>query len=440
MNAIRMLPAAEAEYAPTLAVTKLRPPRLHDALVPRARLTSQLSHAIHANQRLTLIAAPAGYGKTTLASQWLRENQDVVFAWLSLDTGDDAPDRFVDGLAAALALAGVNMPNPLEPAVLVNALAAFGWRLVIVLDDYHVISTPAIHAVLQAWMERLPDHVHLVLITRHYPALALGRLRAMGKLTELSADDLSFSLDETAALLNDVDGRGLSRDEIALLHAKTEGWAAGLHLAVLAIRQAPRDGRADVAGIIRHLGRQRFVQDYFREEVLCRQDEDMQRFLLQTALLNPLHDASCDALTGRIDSHAMLALLASANLFLRAHGDDLAHAGAAYHPLFAEFLRDQLRQSQRDRFCELEKRAIACQGESHHNGHAAAGAAALSEREQEVMRLMAEGLSNHEIAQRICVAPGTVKRHVHNIFNKLDARNRVEAIAHARHLHAGAQV
>jgi LuxR family maltose regulon positive regulatory protein len=441
-----------------LLLTKMGAPRPPAALVPRGRLTARLSDAVQQGHYMTLVIAPAGYGKTTLVSEWVASRKvdatHLSVAWLSLDASDNNLDQFLHYLMAALSAARPDLCNalrrtPIECALvtLINALAETQSPLALVFDDYHAITSPDVHRATQTLIERMPEHAHLVLVSRAQPALTVGRLRAMGRLTEICADDLCFTLEESTCLLNSMMGLGLSADDVATLATRTEGWAAGLTLAGLALKHSAPECRGEV--IAGFNGSHRFVRDYLREEVLAKQDDDVRSFLLHTAPLHPLHPKLCDAVTGQRDSRLVLERLWTSSVFVQA----LDRGCYRYHPLFAEFLREALQQSSGDdRICELERRAAAWRREhvkakaarSLRDISSAGGVAnvedlpglqaqrdALSNRELEVVQLMAGGLSNHEIAQRICVAPGTVKRHVHNILHKLNARNRIEAIAYA---------
>lgn len=401
-----------------LVLTKLRAPRLPDALVERPRLTARLSCA----PRLMLITAPAGYGKTTLAAQWIAgqagQGQASV-ACVSLDPSDNEGNQFERYVIAALASAcapQLNDDAACSLTAVINALAHDERRVVLALDDAHVITSPTAQQALQTLLDRLPEWVSLVLTSRARPALALGRLRAAGNLIELCADDLRFTPDEAGALLNGVMRLGLSACEIDELTERTEGWVAGLRLAAAALMNHPPDRRAQV--IAEFGGGHRFVRDYLREEVFVRQDEATQQFLVRTARLDRLSPQACDAALGCTGSDDVLERLARANVFVQAL--DESRSSYRYHRLFAEFLVQCMRESSGGSW------------PLHLRPNASRSGEPLSERELEVAALMAQGLSNPQIAQRICVAPGTVKRHVHNIFGKLNARTRAEAIASAR--------
>jgi len=282
-----------------LLTTKLYIP-IRPNLVSRPRLIEQLNAGLH--HKLTLISAPAGFGKTTLLSEWARRRP---VAWVSLDKGDDDPARFLAYFVAALrtipslnetgvgeaALAALQSPQPPPMEVvltaLINEIVAVsqgdheGHPYVLVLDDYHLITAQPIHDALTFLLNHLPPQMHLVIAGRADPPLPLARLRARGQLTELRAADLRFTPDEATAFLNDVMGLGLSAEDIATLDARAEGWIAGLQMAAISMR-----GRKDVSAFIKAFsGSHRFVLDYLVEEVLDRQSSDTRDFLLKTSIL-----------------------------------------------------------------------------------------------------------------------------------------------------------
>ncbi len=302
-----------------LLQTKLYTPPIRPELVSRPRLIERLNAGL--NRKLTVICAPAGFGKTTLASEWVAASGRPA-AWLSLDEGDNDPTRFLTYFVAALqtlVLSGVEgtggeigkealsalqapQPPPLEIILtsLINELAAIPERALLVLDDYHLIEAQPIHEALTFLLEHLPPPpggIHLVIATREDPPLPLARLRARGQLTELRASDLRFTPSEAASFLNQAMGLNLSAEEIAALETRTEGWIAGLQLAALAL-QGPISiqGRADTASFIQAFtGSHRYILDYLVEEILQRQPERVRSFLLQTAILDRLCGPLCDA-------------------------------------------------------------------------------------------------------------------------------------------------
>jgi LuxR family maltose regulon positive regulatory protein len=336
-------------------------------VVPRPRLSGRLG--LVSESKLTLIAAPAGFGKTTLLAEWLAGapagRQST--AWLSLDEGDNEPSVFWTYLISALrtvapgvgasALASQAGPQPtpidLVLAAFLNELSALPDDIVLVLDDYHLVDSLDIQEGMTFLLEHLPPRIHLVLTTRADPALPLARLRARGELTEVRAADLRFTIDEATSYLEGAMGLDLSATEVEVLEGRTEGWIAALQLAALSMQ-----GREDVAGFIAGFaGDDRYIVDYLVEEVLRRQPEDVRVFLLQTAILDRLSGALCDAVTRRDDGRAMLGVLDRANLFLVAL-DDRRH-WYRYHRLFADVLRAHLEQEQPDQVPELHRRASA---------------------------------------------------------------------------------
>ncbi|HRA68283.1 MAG TPA: AAA family ATPase, partial [Caldilinea sp.] len=286
---------------PTL-VTKLYIPPLRPKVVPRTHLIEQLNEGLH--RKLTLISAPAGFGKTTLVSEWIAGCKQSV-AWLSLDKGDNDPTRFLTYLVAALQTIATDigggvlnvLQSPQPPSTesilttLLNEIVAIPDKFILVLDDYHVIDSKPIDNALAFLLEHLPAQMHLVIATREDPHLPLARLRARGQLTELRAADLRFTPAEAAEFLNQVMGLNLSAEDIAALETRTEGWIAGLQLAALSMQ-----GHQDVSSFIKSFtGSHHFVLDYLMEEVLNQQPESVQRFLLQTSILERLCGPLCDA-------------------------------------------------------------------------------------------------------------------------------------------------
>jgi ATP/maltotriose-dependent transcriptional regulator MalT len=304
--------------------TKLHLPRLQPGFVPRRRLLDRLE-AAPAGQ-LVLVCAPAGFGKTALLGDWAGQRRRAV-GWLSLDEGDNDPARFWRHVVAALdrvrpgvagevaPLLGPPAPPSFEGLVsaLINELAAQSDRVVLVLDDYHLIQAHQVHGALEFLLEHLPPGLQLVVASRTDPPLPLARLRARGRLAEVRERDLRFTAEEAAALLRGAVGPDLPEAAVAALTARTEGWVAGLQLAGLSLR-----GHADPAGFVATFsGSHRHVLDYLAEEVLDRQPQDLRAFLLETSILERLSGPLCDAVTGRPDSQALLERAERANLFLQ---------------------------------------------------------------------------------------------------------------------------
>ncbi len=319
-------PASRATTAgPVLTATKLNIPPPRPRAVRRERLVSALT--AEPPSRLTLLVAPPGSGKTSLLSEWHADGDERrPFAWISLDLADNDPVRFCDGLIAALQTVVRDLGKPAKTALhspgttledhvlplLINDLAALSDPLVLVLDDHHVIDNGQIHRAVEVLIERLPASAHLVLATRSDPPLPLGRLRARGQLTEIRADDLRFTTAEAATFLNDALGLGLDEYEIASLHDRTEGWAAGLQLAGLSIK-----GRDDRRPFIdAFAGDDQQIVDYLGSEVLDRQPPTLRQFLLRSSILDRLSGPLCAAVTGAKDAALLLRQLERENLFV----------------------------------------------------------------------------------------------------------------------------
>ncbi len=350
-----------------LLATKLNVPGLRPGLVPRPRLAQRLDEGL--SRGVLLVCAPAGYGKTMLLADWVRHGKQGV-AWLSLDASDNDPSRFWRHGLAALdqarpgiagrvgPLLGPPPPTTFEGLLtaLVNELAVEpgGDDTLLVLDDYHVISSKAVHASVEFLLEHRPPGLVLALASRTDPPLALSRLRARGQLAELRAAELGFTPEEAAALLEQVAGtpvRALPDAALAALAARTEGWAAGLQLAGLSLR-----GQPDVAGFVAAFtGSHRYVLDYLAEEVLERQSEEMEAFLLETSVLERLSGELCDAVTGQAGSQKVLEEVERAGLFLVPL--DEVRGWWRYHHLFADLLRARLQQERPGRVPELHRNA-----------------------------------------------------------------------------------
>jgi LuxR family maltose regulon positive regulatory protein len=339
--------------APILA-TKLYTPLPRRRAVLRPRLVERLTDGLAAGHRLTLVSAPAGFGKTTVVAEWIAGCGRPA-AWLSLDEGDADPSSFLTYLVAALrtvatgigdaALDMLQSPQPPPPkstlTSLVNDLTVMPTEAVLVLDDYHVLDARPVDEALAFLVEHLPPQLHLVVATREDPALPLARLRARGQLTELRAADLRFTPEEAAGFLNEVMHLELSAGQIAALEARTEGWIAGLQLAAISLQ-----GRSDAAGFIESFaGSNRFVLDYLLEEVLQGQPEAVQAFLLRTSILDRLCGPLCDAvlLDASASGQETLEYLERANLFIVPLDNE--RRWYRYHHLFAELLRQRLPHS-----------------------------------------------------------------------------------------------
>jgi len=296
-----------------------------------------------------LVAAPAGYGKTTLLGDWVAQC-GCAAAWLSLDEGDNDPARFLSYLMAALQtldsdvdqtiVAALQSPQPAALAdclpVLVNQLDNVGQPFVLVLDDYHLITSPEIHQTLTFLLDHQPRPMRLVIATRKDPLLPLARLRARGQLLELRQADLRFTTEEAAAFLQQSMGIALSSEDVTSLAGRTEGWIAGLQMAALSLRD-----KADVSRLIAAFGgSHEYIVDYFAAEVLAQQPAPLRAFLLQTSILDRLCGDLCEAVTGQTPGQSTLEQLHHANLFVVPL--DGERGWYRYHHLFRELLRKQL--------------------------------------------------------------------------------------------------
>lgn len=336
----------------SLLTTKLYTPRVRPELVARPRLIERLNAGLH--HKLTLISAPAGFGKTTLVADWLGNSVRPV-SWLSLDEADNDPARFFAYFVAALqkveptigkaAQAMLQAPQPPPPDVLltslVNDIAATPASFVLVIDDYHMIQTLAIHQQLIFLLEHLPPQMHLVLTSREDPPFPLARMRAREQITDIREADLRFTQTEAADFLRKVLQIDVSSDDVAALQQHTEGWITGLQLAALSLRGGVQSMLQPVAS------NNRYILDYFMEEVFRLQSPEIQDFLLKTSPLSRFNAALCDAVVERKNSREVLLHLEHANLFLTPL--DEAQQWYRYHHLFADLLRHRLENETEDR-------------------------------------------------------------------------------------------
>lgn len=336
----------------SLLTTKLYVPSVRPGFVTRPRLVERLQGALSCS--LTLISAPAGFGKTTLVSEWARQSRGQShIAWVSLDEGDNDPVRFWDYFitalktlqpatgetASALLHAPQSYPTESVLTALINDLSATPDDFIVILDDYHLIKAGPIHAGMTFLLDHLPPKMHLVIATRVDPSLPLAHFRGRGTMLEIGADDLRFTLDEATDLLNKREGLNITTEDVSALNTRTEGWAVGLKMAALSMR-----GRKDISGFLTSFtGSQRYIMDYLVEEVLRQQSPEVQDFLLKTSALERLTAPLCDSVTGHSSSREMLVKLEQANLFLIPL--DESRQWYRYHHLFAELLRHQLEVS-----------------------------------------------------------------------------------------------
>jgi LuxR family maltose regulon positive regulatory protein len=349
-----------------LLLTKLYVPPSRPKIVLRPRLIERLNEGLSSGRKLTLISASAGFGKTTLISEWVTEGKRPV-AWLSLDEGDNDPTRFLTYLVAALqtiapkigvgVLSALQSPQPPPSEVilttLLNEITTLPDHFILVLDDYHIIDSKPVYEDLTFLLEHLPPQMHLAIATREDPPMPLARLRARGQLTELRATDLRFSPTEAAEFLNRVMGLNLSAEDIAALETRTEGWVAGLQLAAISMQ-----GHKDAAGFIQSFtGSHRFVMDYLLEEVLHQQSESIQTFLLQTSILDRMCGPLCDAilLDSSVSGQSTLEYLERINLFIIPLDNE--RRWYRYHHLFRDLLLNRLLNAYSGQVEELHRQA-----------------------------------------------------------------------------------
>lgn len=348
----------------TILATKLYTPLPRAKVVIRSRLIEQLNDGLSSGRKLTIISAPAGFGKTTLVSEWVNDCEQPA-AWLSLDDGDNDSTRFLIYLITALqtitpnvgedvlAVLQSSQPPPIESLLttLLNEIISIPDNFILVLDDYHLTDSKVIDNALAFLVEHQPPQMHLVITTREDPNLPLARLRVRDQLTELRATDLRFIPSEAGEFLNQVMNLNLSMEEVAALEARTEGWIASLQLAALSMQ-----GHQDVPGFIQAFaGDHQYIVDYLVEEVLKHQPEPIRNFLLKTAILDRLNGALCDAVTSQTGGKARLETLQRGNFFIIPL-DDKRH-WYRYHHLFAEVLHMHLMTEQPDQVPALHRRA-----------------------------------------------------------------------------------
>ena len=374
--------------ADALLATKLLPGQMQRGMVARARLLQQLDNL--PQQSVTLVCAPAGFGKTTLLRAWLPHALHppalgapaARAAWLTLDAADNDPVRFLRYLIAALqtvlpdvgAAADLMLRSPQPFAIetpltaLINELVACPHDLVLILDDYHLVANRTIHQLLGFLLDHQPPQLHLVIASRADPALSLTRLRAHGRLREVRAADLRFTTAEAEAFLAML-GLRLPPDALAALERRVEGWAAGLHLTAIALQHHPNPSHA----VQTFAGDDRYIMEYLVAEVLEQQPLEVQQFLFQTAILDYLTGPLCDALfddcpAPGASGQDVLEMLARANLFIAPL--DAARQWYRYHQLFADLLRHQLLKRFPERVPLLHQRASRWYEDHGHGGEA----------------------------------------------------------------------
>jgi LuxR family maltose regulon positive regulatory protein len=346
----------------SLLQTKLNIPIIPTGWIPRPRLLEMLDRAL--THKLTLLSAPAGYGKSTLLADWIH-SRDLHAAWLSLGKGEDDFPRFLGYMIAALNQltplvddSALRMYSAAQPGlqqasltVLINQMARIPGEFILVLDDYHTIQEEAIHRAINYLLLHLPQQLHLMISSRSEPPLQIARLRGQGELIEFRADVLRFTSREVSKYFSTNLPGTLTIQQLAVMNARTEGWPAGLHLAAISLRD-----RHDIAGFIDTFsGSHRYILDYLLEEVLEKLGQEERNFLLQTSLLEGLSAPLCNAVTGRLDSQSILLRFEQANLFIIPL--DEQRQWYRYHPLFADLLRNRLLSTEMITIRELHQRA-----------------------------------------------------------------------------------
>jgi LuxR family maltose regulon positive regulatory protein len=352
-----------------MLLTKLHIPPAGNNIVHRSELFEKLNLGL--SRKLVLISAPAGFGKTTVVSDWIYQNK-IPAAWFSLDNGDNDPVDFLSYISSGIqsihsefgqsALKLLNSPN--RPSVesiaglLINEILNINQNFLLVLDDFHLIKSNEVIKLVSYLLEHIPGNIHIVILTRSDPALSVSRLRSQNQLVELRSSDLSFSANEISVLFNKKLKLGLSLDDVYALETKTEGWIAGLQLTALSIQ-----GREDISGFIQDLkGDNRYIMDYLMEEVLKIQTDDIKEFLLQTSILEQMSAPLCNAVLNRNDSQSILETLERNNMFVIPL--DSERTWYRYHHLFAELLKQRLHL--RDKTAIIELHNTACNWFDQH--------------------------------------------------------------------------
>jgi LuxR family maltose regulon positive regulatory protein len=332
-----------------MLLTKLHIPPAGNNIVHRSELYEKLN--IGLSRKLILISAPAGFGKTTLLSDWINQ-QNIPTAWFSIDNGDNDPVEFLSYIISGIqsihaafgesALKLLNSPNkPSDESIaslLINEILHINQNFLLVLDDFHLIKSNEVLKLVSYLLEHIPGNIHIVILTRSDPALSVSRLRSQHQLVELRSSDLSFSANDISVLFNKKLKLGLSVDDVYSLETKTEGWIAGLQLTALSMQ-----GREDISEFIQDLkGDNRYIMDYLMEEVLKIQSDDIKEFLLQTSILEQMSAPLCNVILNRNDSQLVLEKLDKNNMFVIPLDDE--RNWYRYHHLFAELLKQRLQQ------------------------------------------------------------------------------------------------
>jgi LuxR family transcriptional regulator, maltose regulon positive regulatory protein len=346
-----------------MLLTKLHIPATGNNIVHRSELSEKLNTGL--SRKLILVSAPAGFGKTTVVSDWINQNK-IPTVWFSLDNGDNDPVEFLDYVISGIqsiyatfgqsALKLLNSPN--KPSVesiagmLINEILSINQNFLLVLDDFHLIRSNEVLKLISYLLEHIPANIHIVLLTRSDPALSISRLRSQHQVVELRSSDLSFSANDISILFNKKLKLGLSIDDLYALETKTEGWIAGLQLTALSMQ-----GREDISKFIQDLkGDNRYIMDYLMEEVLKIQTDDIKEFLLQTSILEQMSASLCNSVLKRNDSQLVLETLEKNNMFVIPLDEE--RIWYRYHHLFAHLLKQRLLLRGKDAFIELHNEAI----------------------------------------------------------------------------------
>jgi LuxR family maltose regulon positive regulatory protein len=345
-----------------MLLTKLHIPPVGSNIVHRSELNEKLN--IGFNRKLILVSAPAGFGKTTVVSDWINQNK-IPAAWFSLDTGDNDPADFLSyvisgiqsihkefGESALKLLSSPNKPSVESIAsLLINDILSINQNFLLVLDDFHLIKSNEVLKLVTFLLDHIPGNIHIVILTRSDPALSVSRLRSQHQLVELRSSDLSFSANDISVLFNKKLKLGLSIDDVNSLETKTEGWIAGLQLTALSMQ-----GREDIPEFIQDLkGDNRYIMDYLLEEVLKIQTDDIKEFLLQTSILEQMSAPLCNSVLSRKDSQLILETLEKNNMFVIPL--DTERTWYRYHHLFADLLKQRLHLREKTAITGLHNKA-----------------------------------------------------------------------------------
>jgi LuxR family transcriptional regulator, maltose regulon positive regulatory protein len=345
-----------------MLLTKLHIPPASPGIVHRPELYEKLK--IGLSRKLILISAPAGFGKTTVMSDWINQNI-IPAAWFSIDNGDNDPVEFLNYIIAGIqsiqptfgqgTLKLLNSPN--KPSgesianLLINEILNIDQNFILVLDDFHLINNTEVLNLVTYLLEHVPVNIHIVILTRSDPAISVSRLRSQNQLVELRSSDLSFSANDISILFNKKLKLGLSIEDVISLEAKTEGWIAGLQLTALSMQ-----GREDISGYIQDFkGDNRYIMDYLMEEVLKIQSDDIKEFLLQTSVLEQMSSSLCNSVLNRNDSQLILETLEKNNMFVISLDDE--RKWFRYHHLFADLLKQRLQLQNKEAVTELRDKA-----------------------------------------------------------------------------------